>query len=214
MITPQDVYFSFRKAQANAKDRGFRMPKDWDAFLLKMSDQNRNWLEQAARYFNTKYSNIDLDAYMTCGFEIWKGFTYKNLLHDKVIQLYINKDKRKKRQLEVSQREIDATFNNIFDFMKDKPMRPGYTELQSFCKFREGEVRFCINMYVQGKVDVMTLAYCVNRGYINLTDDERALSPYLVQNYRDTLDALETVKPFIMGKEKELDENNGRETLS
>ena len=210
MITPQDVYFAFRKAQANAKDRGFRMPKDWDAFLLKMSDQNRNWLEQAARYFNTKYSNINLDTYMACGFDIWKGFTYKNLLHDKVIQLYINKDKTRKRQLEVSQREIEDTFNNITDFMVDRKRRPGYNQLQNFCKFRSGEVRICINMYVQGKVDVMTLAYCVNRGYIQLTDDERALSPYLVQTYRDIMDALEDVKPFIMEKESELDEDNGR----
>ena len=65
-------------------------------------------------------------------------------------------------------------------------------------------------MYVQGNVDVMTLAYCVNRGYIKLTDDERALSPYLVQRYRDILDALEDVKMFIIEKERELDEDNGR----
>jgi len=52
----------------------------------------------------------------------------------------------------------------------------------------------------------MTLAYCVNRGYIKLTDDERILSPYLVQKYRDILDAMEYVKPFIEQKERELEE--------
>ena len=210
MITDQDVYYAFRAAQARAKDRGFRMPKDWDAFLAKMTPMNREWLQRGTIAFNTRFSNIDIDRYMSCGFEIWKSFTYKNLLHEKVIQLYIHKDKTKKRQLEVSQREIETTFNTIEDFLRDKPVRPGYTQLQNFCKFREGEVRICINMYVQGKVDVMTLAYCVNRGYIKLTDDERALSPYLVQKYRDILDALEDVKPFIAQKENELDEDHGR----
>ena len=210
MITDQDVYFAFRKAQANANNRGFRMPKDWDKFVLRMTEYNVNKLHQAALYFNTTYSNIDLDVYMASGFEIWKGFTYKNLLHDKVIQLYIHKDKTKKRTLEVTQREIETTFNTISDWLQDKPLRPGYNQLQNFCKFRAGEVRICINMYVQGKVDVMTLAYCVNRGYIKLTDDERALSPYLVQRYRDILDALEDVKMFIIEKERELDEDNGR----
>jgi hypothetical protein len=210
MITEQDVYFAFRKAQANANDRGFRMPKDWDAFLAKMNANNLNWLKQATMYFNTKYCNLDLDRYMECGFEVWKSFSYKHFLHDKVIQLYIEKDKIKKRQMEVSQREIETTFNNIADYMRDKPMRPGYTELQSFCKFRQGELRILINMYVQGSVDLMTLTYCVNRGYIQMTDDERALSPYLVQRYRDLVLSLEDVKPFIMDKERELDERHGR----
>ena len=210
MITEQDVYFAFRKAQANANDRGFRMPKDWDAFVAKMTEQNRNWLKQATMYFNTKFSNIDLDRYMACGFEIWKGFTYKQFLDDKVINLYISKDKSKKRQSEVTQREIEQSFNNISDFLKEVPRRPGYGQLQNFCKFRDGEVRVCINMYVQGKVDVMTLAYCVNRGYIQLTDDERALSPYLVQRYRELVENLQDVSGFIAEKERELNETDGR----
>ena len=210
MITDQDVYFAFRKAQSNTKDRGFRMPKNWDAFLAKMNENNREWLQRGTIYFNTTYSNIDLDRYMECGFEIWKGFTYKNLLHEKVIQLYISKDKTKKRQTEVTEREIENSFNVISDYLRDKPLRPGYKQLQNFCKFRDGEVRICINMYVQGKIDIMTLTYCVNRGYINLTDDERALSPYLVQNYRDYCEALKDVKTFIKERENELDEDNGR----
>ena len=60
----------------------------------------------------------------------------------------------------------------------------------------------------------MTLAYCVNKGYIQLTDDERNLSPYLVRNYRDILDNLENVKTFVIQKENELNEKCGRQTLS
>lgn len=214
MITNKDVYISFRRAQGNSSGRGFRIPKDWDQFLEKMNPNNLKWLNYATMYFNTTYSNIDLDVYMSCGFELWKGFTYKHLLNEKVINLYIHKDKVCKRKIEVTHQEIKDSFDNIFDYMLDKPIRPGYSELQNFCKFRDGEIRVCVNMYVQGNIDSITLAYCVNKGYINLTDDERALSPYLVKRYREILAQLEDIKPFIIQKENELNEKVRGQTLS
>jgi hypothetical protein len=210
MVTEYDVYYAFRRAQSLAKDRGFRMPKDWDSFKLKMNPNNAQWLKEAAMYFTTTYSNVDLCKYMECGFEIWKGFTYKHFTDKKVIDLYIHKDKVTKWKLEVTQREIETTFNTIADYMLDKPWREGYTALQSFCKYRTGETRIIINTYVQGKIDIMTLAYCVYRKYIILTDDERALSPYLVQRYRELMENLQDVKPFIETMERELDESHGR----
>jgi hypothetical protein len=208
MITEYNVYYAFRRAQSLAKDRGFRMPKDWDAFKVKMNPHNAQWLKEAAMYFNTTYSNVDLCKYMECGFEIWKGFTYKHFTDKKVIDLYIHKDKVTKRKLEVSRREIETTFNTIADYMVGKERRPGYNQLQNYCKFRTGETRIIINTYVQGKIDIMTLAYCVNRKYIILTDDERAMSPYLVQRYRELMENLQDVKGFIEEMEATLDEGN------
>ena len=208
MITEYDVYYAFRKAQSLSNDRGFRIPKDWEAFKAKMNENNRQWLREAAMYFNTTYSNVDLDRYMMCGFEIWKGFSYKHFTHKKVIDLYIHQDKVTKRKLEVSRREIETTFNFISDELQGKPLRPGYNQLQNYCKFRTGETRNIINTYVQGKIDIMTLAYCVNRKYLILTDDERAMSPYLVQRYRELMENLQDVKGFIEEMEATLDEGN------
>lgn len=208
MITEYDVYYAFRKAQSLSNDRGFRIPKNWEAFKAKMNENNRQWLREACMYFNTTYSNVDLDKYMMCGFEIWKGFSYKHFTHKKVIDLYIHKDKVAKRKLEVSRREIETTFNFISDELRDKPLRPGYNQLQNYCKFRTGETRNIINTYVQGKIDIMTLAYCVNRKYLILTDDERAMSPYLVQRYRELMENLQDVKGFIEEMEATLDEGN------
>ena len=209
MITDYDV--AFRKAQSIFNGRGFRLPKDWEEFKsTRMTEHNVNKLREAAMYFNTTFSNVDIDKYMICGFELWKGFTYNKLLDKRVIDSYIHKEKASKRRLEITHREIEISFNNISDYLSDKPKRPGYGQLQNYCKIREGEVRIIINMYVQGKIDVMTLAYCVNRRYINLTDDERALSPYLVQRYRDVMEQLQTVSAFIAEKERELNEECGR----
>ena len=102
MITEYDIYYAFRKAQSLANDRGFRIPKDWERFKTKMNANNSQWLKEAKMYFNTTYSNVDLDRYMMCGFEIWKGFTYKHFTHKKVIDLYISKDKTAKRKMETS----------------------------------------------------------------------------------------------------------------
>ena len=123
MITDFDVYKSFRKAQANANNRGYKIPRDFDDFLEKMNSNNREWLQRTTIYFNTSYRNIDIDKYMECGFEIWKSFTYKNFLHEKIMVLYISKDKARKRQKEVALREIDRAIHNYKIFVNSVMVR-------------------------------------------------------------------------------------------
>jgi len=206
MITEWDVYTSFRRAQAIAKDKPYRLPKNWESFKLKMSKQNDEWLYKATVWFNTKYVNIDIDEYMLCGFELWKGFTYKHFCDSRVINLYIEKDKIKKRKMQITHEEIDKSFVNIENWLKDQPLRSGYTQLQNLCKFREGEIRCVIGLYNRGLVDTMTLTYCLNKRYLIMSDDERLLMPYISQRYRELQESLLLVKGYINQKEIELDE--------
>ena len=214
MTSDFDVYAAFRRAQANANGRGFRLPKDWESFKGKMNKQNGEWLYKATMYFNTTYSNVDLDAYMSCGFDLWKGFTYKYFCDQRVIELYIQKDKIKKRKLRATTDEIEKSFVVISRYLEDKPIRPGYSQLQNFCKFRDGEVKNIINMYNRGHVDSMTLTYCMFRRYLVLTDDERVLMPYISQRYRELIESLQTVIEFIKTKEIELNERTREEAVS
>lgn len=209
MITEFDVYYAFRKAQSLAKDRGFRIPKDWDKFLEKMNKKNAEWLYRAMVHFNTTYSNIDIDEYMACGFTLWKGFTYKHFCDPKILELYIQLDKIKKRKLDVSHHEIEKSFSVIKHYLNSQPLRSGYTQLQSFCKFRDGEVRIIINKYNQNEIDPLTLVYCISKSYVVLTDDERALMPYISQRYRELNENLQPVLEFVKQKERELDEGHG-----
>lgn len=205
MITPYQVYCAFRRAQSLSTGKPYRLPKSWEAQMAKMSEPNLRSLERTAGYFNTTYSAVDLEEYMKCGFELYKGFTYTSLLKKEVLQHYIQKDKVKKRKVNASKEDIDNTFENIHDYLNDVECRKGYSKLQSFCKDREGEVRKIINLYNKGLIDQMTFIYCINKKYIVLTDDERALIPYISQRYRDLLDNLYDVIEYIQEKEKGLE---------
>ncbi|KFZ25552.1 MAG: hypothetical protein KQ78_02240 [Candidatus Izimaplasma bacterium HR2] len=205
-ISDYDVYCAFRRAQANAAGRGYRLPQDWGSFKEKMAKQNSEWLYKATVYFNTTYSNIDLDGFMSCGFELWKGFTYKHFCDRRVLELYIQKDKIKKRKLESTHVEITNSFKFIEEYLTNKPHRSGYSQLQNFCKFREGEVRNIISIYNRGKIDTMTIMYCLVHRYLIMTDDERTLMPYISQRYRELSENLKSVMEFIKEEELKLNE--------
>jgi hypothetical protein len=208
MITDLDVYASFRRAQANYKGTGYRLPKDWESHKEKrMTDHNGNQLYKMTSYFNTTYSNINMDRYMACGFELWDAFTYRHFCDPKIINLYMTHDKQRKRKMKASVEEIDVTFEFLKREMGVKPRRDGYGQLQSFCKFRDGNVRLIINTYLKGKIDTMTMTYCIFQRYISLSDDERALTPYIADRYRELVENMQEVKRYIERKEIELNEH-------
>ena len=41
MLTTEDVYIEFRKAQAQKNNRGYRLPKNWDKHFGKMNKKNK-----------------------------------------------------------------------------------------------------------------------------------------------------------------------------
>lgn len=207
MITTYDVYCAYRKANSLVNNKPYRLPKDWEAYKEKMNSANRKWLEVTTMYFNTTWSNVDLETYMKCGFEVYKDFTYKHFTNSQVLSHYIHKDKVKKRKMNSEIQEIEDTFDYIKGFMVDVPRRAGYSQLQNFCKLRDGERRVIINMYMRGQIDTMTLVYCLSKRYLIMSDDERALVPYISQRYRELLDNLHSVKNVIAQKEAELDVN-------
>jgi hypothetical protein len=208
MITEFDTYAAFRRAQANNKGTGFRLPKDWEKHrTTRMTVFNQEALYKMTVHFNTTLSNIDMDKYMKCGFEVYgTKFSYKNFCDQKILNLYMTHDKNRKRRMIASKDEIDATFKFLKREMGVKPRRDGYGQLQSFCKFRDGEVKFIINTYLKGKVDTMTLTYCIYKRYLSLTDDERALTPYVADRYRELVENMQEVKNYIEHKEMELNE--------
>lgn len=209
MITELDVYAAFKRAQAEAKGTGgYRMPKDWKKHQeTKFNKFTNDCLYKMMMHFNTTYSNVDMDKYMACGFELWKSFGYKHFCDPKIINLYMQYDKQEKRRMLASKDQIDSTFEFLKHEMMTKPRREGYGQLQNYCKFRDGEVRIIINTYMKGKIDAMTLIYCIFKRYLSLTDDERALTPYIADRYRSLCENMQEVKNYIERKELELDEH-------
>lgn len=207
MITDFDIYCAYRQAQAEAKNRPYRLPNDWNSQRKnKMSEQNLKWLDEAVIHFNTRFANINLDDYMRCGFELLKTFSYKNFLDSRVIELYIQKDKIKKRKFLSNKKDIVRSLSFIKGVMFNQPLKEGYSALQLFCKIRNGSQRVIIDEYNKNNIDSVTFTYCVYSKYIVLNDLERSLVPYIRENYREIVRTINDLMDFIEEKEKELND--------
>jgi hypothetical protein len=205
MITDFDVYCAYRKAQAKSKNRPYRIPKDWNKQRNeKMSEQNLKWLDESVIHFNTRFCNIDIDEYMSCGFELLKTFTYKNFLDSRIIELYIQKDKIKKRKLLSTKKDIVRSLSTVKQYMINSPQKDGYSSLQLFCKLKNGEQRVIVDEYNKNNIDPALFVYCMSKKYFELTDFERSIIPYIRENYRTILRSLNDLIDFIEEKEREL----------
>lgn len=202
----EDIYFYFRKAQAESKSRGFRMPKDFEKHLsTRMSEKNREALRLVTKYFNTKWKNVDVYKFMSYGFELFRNFTYTQFFDQRVINLYIEKDKILKREINISKTSIrDSAF-----FIKKYMKRKGIPSLSRYCMLRARGSSLPVFHYMQNKVDKFLLVWFINIGYIRLDDDERAMIPYIVEQYREILVKIEEMKDFLKEVQKVLEVNNG-----
>lgn len=204
LYTDWDIYVAFRNAQGTANDRGYRLPKDWSAQRAKMKKTSLEYLDRTVGIFNTALSNIDIDKYMKCGFEIFKTFNYHMFLNKKVLNLYIQRDKIEKRSILVNKEKIVESVRFIKNYMKGVENRKGYNTLETYCKLREGSQKVVIGHYKKGHIDNITMVYFINNGYLVLDDDERHQVIYLINRYRDFIEVLKTVKSFLTKVEVEI----------
>ena len=102
MFTELDIYTEYRRAQALEYNRGYRIPKNFQKHLnFKMSSKNREALELATKYFNTKWKNIDPAKFFEAGFGVLKSFTYVQFFDPRVMRLYIQRDKNQRDRLPI-----------------------------------------------------------------------------------------------------------------
>ena len=204
MITEEDVYVAYRRAKSLQSGKGFRLPKHWDTFFVdKMSQKNREYLTRAAGFFNTTWSNVNLDKYMSCGAELYKTFSYHMFLRPNILTHYIEKDKIQKRKVQADILLIDASFNYIIGYLRSEKMGSrDYTDLEFYCKLKEGDKKSIVGDYLSGHIDSVLLTYCIYYKYIKLTDIEREYCYNVVNRYRDFLQQMFDVEDFIKSKDK------------
>ena len=191
MYTSEDIYFNFRKAQAEHNNRGFRMPKDFSSHMEKrMSAKNREALELATDYFNTKWQNIDILKYMECGFQLYKTFSYTQFFNKKVIELYKVRDKNSKREMNICKNDIVKSIKYIKRY-KDE------ITFKQYIQKRDNGIRVFVDHFIKGKIDNFLFVWCLKEKYLILNDAERALVPYIVENYREIIEKLDGIKDFM-----------------
>jgi hypothetical protein len=193
MYEIKDIYYYFRKAQAESNNRGFRIPKDFEKHLKnKMSKKNVEALDLCTKYFNTKWQNIDPYLYFVCGFEIFKNFTYTQFFNPKVINLYKIRDKIKKRDLNEIKTSILKSSKFVLSFMKENNIT-----LIKYCYFSKNNRKIIIEHYLKNNICKFFISLLIKKGFLVLDDSDMVLIPYVSEQYREICLNFEDCNNFL-----------------
>jgi len=150
-------------------------------------------LDKAAMYFNTVYSNLDLDLYMECGAALWKTFNPKRFLDEKILEKYKQLDKLKKRIISVTKEDID----NSFEYMN--------APLKVYCSIIDLiDNRYSIiSGYLKNKIHTTIIVYCLYHRYIKFDDIDKMYIYYILNQYSEWVSCMLSIEDYI--KEKDLE---------
>lgn len=187
MTTELDVYRAFRKAQSSFNNRGFRLPKDWvKYFSEKLTDSQQYMLTRASKYFSTVWSDIDINMYFECGFELYPKLNYHLFFKKQIMDLY----KRKDKALKNDNRNMKMNIVKSSIFVKTYMMGRDYRHLfNDYCKLTIDGRHVIVDHYLQNKVNGYFLSWMVAEGYLNIYDYEFVL-PSIIKNYRSMYNKL------------------------
>lgn len=170
MYSDYDVYKVFKEVENEIKGK-ITKPLSEDVYLKRTSDDSRDALKQAANLFNTKFSNIDLKQYIHCGFHHFKTFNYDKMFRDVVINEYISRDSRKKRDTQESLSKVmeDLKFIN--------------RSLEAYTSEFVGDQRLIIKDYLLNRIGSTVLVYCIWRNLFQPSSIEWEYLNTIQNNY-------------------------------
>lgn len=199
MYTTWDIYCLYRKVQSRVKERGYRLPKDWDShFNNKLKDNQRENLQKLTDFFNTKWQNIDPERYFEAGFQIYKNFTYHQFFDKKVIEMYKRLDKLQKRDIEASKKSIIDNVKYVLTQIEDDDKLQMWGPLKCYSRIKDSEyISKPINDYIDNKISTVFLTWLIYERMFVISDVERAMIPYVTENYREIIAQLREMNQFL-----------------
>lgn len=170
MYSDYDVYVIFKEVENEVKGKDTK-PLTEDIYLKRVSVESRGALRQAADLFNTKFSNVDLKQYIHCGFHHFKSFNYDKMFREVVIDEYIARDSRKKRDVQepLSKVMADLKFIN----------RP----LEAYIAEYIGEQRLIVKDYLLNKIGSTIVVYCIWRNIFQPSSSDWEYLNTIQNNY-------------------------------
>jgi len=187
------VYRLFRRSQAVANNRGYRIPKDFEKHLVKMSEPNRAALYKIRDYFRTKWKNIDPTLYFACGFEMMPRFSYNKFFDPRIIRLYINKDKHQKRDVKLTKKNLTISVKFVKKYMRDNKI-PSFVV---YCSSRTDNQCLPVTHYLSNNIDGYFLTWLLYSRLIWLSEDEKSILPYIIKQYRENVSKLLNINDFL-----------------
>lgn len=200
MYKPKDIYAKYRKAQSAYMKRGWRMPKDWNSFLEKMSFSNQKNLLKITTNFNTVWLNVDPELYFEIGFSMFgKSFSYHRFFDRRIMNLYKDKARINRMKEEDAEEKVKESINFITKFIKEKDLK-NLREYIRCVSLGTGLIPTILIHWRKKKIDPYTLIFLMKRykaEFNNYEDDilEHYIgSDFLSNQYRWRLRLLENEK--------------------
>lgn len=200
------TYYYYQKAKSDALNRGFRMPKDFNAYLENMNSANKEKLIKVSNNFLTKWSNIDQYRYFTCGFKLFnKTFSYIKFLDDRILNYYITLDKNKKREITNIKKDLIVSAKHVKKWVNDNS-KTLYDYIQT--EDKENGRKLAVTDYIKGYIDTSFFVWLLTKGLI-LTDTDRGYLPYadeFGETYRKILFEIRNMTNFMNALEEKVNE--------
>lgn len=194
-MNEKDLYILFRKLQSEFLGRGYRLPKNIeDYFKNKFNKQSLEKLKTLSIFFLTKWQNIDPELYLRCGFEIFgKTFTYIKFFDEKILKLYIVKDKARKIVNKNIKESLKKSLIFIKIFMKENNIK----NIEEYCRLKDINKKYVIDHYLKNKISSDIFIYFLIKRYIILNESDKELLPFINVVYRERKLELSKFESFI-----------------
>ncbi len=189
MVTSYDIVVSYKQHKPSKKP--IRIPSE-ETYRNRLGVKSLYIIDRTSGYFNTIYSNLNLDLYIKCGFELFKTFNYTMLLHPKILERYKKNDKTLKRLVKTSN-------NRIFDSFTDINL-----PLRNYCKKYVGKQKLIITAYLQNEIDSIIVVYCIHNKLVTFNDIEEDYLYNIFNQYDDWVRLMFRFEDYI----EELDKEN------
>jgi len=149
-------------------------------------------LEILYRRFSTVWANMDIERFFACGFEIFgERFCYLNFFDQRITRLYINKDKNRKLNIELSKKDLIDSIKFVLKYIKENNIR----SFSVYCLSRDGYALPVVH-YLKNNINAHFLVWLLKERMFRLDDNDRSVIPYVIENYRIISQKLDEVKDF------------------
>ncbi|MCK5018034.1 MAG: hypothetical protein KAS32_13340 [Candidatus Peribacteraceae bacterium] len=165
-----DIYHTFKTVEAKVKGKSPK-PLTSDGYEKRISQKNKDLIQGVADQFNTRYSNVDLERYIECGFHHYKGFTYSLMQRDIVLNEYISRDSRIKRNATETALEVSQGLKYI------------NRSLEGYVEERDNIQRRIISDYLHNNIGGTIVTYCIWCKMFVPTDVEWGYMNTIQNNY-------------------------------
>lgn len=165
-----DIYKAFKEVEGEVKGKEFKILAE-AAFAGRISAKNFELIKKVTDLFNTRFSNVNLKEYLRCGFHHFKSFDYDKVFREIVLNEYIARDARNKRN-------IKEPISKILSDMKyiNRP-------LDYYLREVDGNRRVILTDYIQNNIGSTIVVYCIWRNLFKPTEEEWEYMSNIKNNY-------------------------------